>query len=128
MSNKKNIKSKVQTFSFVLANGTTAGRRNYSVVLENEFKNCRGFYLIRNNTSQDYVKVGVIDGSSNVILEPTNAQHLTVSQNPPIKDRFFRETPFEANGRTINVSVENFANASQDQTFDMLFLLDNEEI
>jgi hypothetical protein len=123
---EKKIKSKLQVQTIAFPVNTTAAKRNTYVDLESEFKTCRGFYVIRNQGT-DYLKIGIKDGAGNSIVEPVNMKHLEVSQNPAIKDRFFKETPFEANGRKITISIENFATTNAVQDIDVLFLLDNED-
>lgn len=119
------VKSKLQVVTIALPVGTTAAKRNSYADLESEFKTCRGFYVIRNQGT-DYIKIGIKDGAGNSIVEPVNMKHLEVSQNPAIKDRFYKESPFEANGKKITISIENFATTSAVQDIDILFLLDNE--
>ena len=123
---EKKIKSKLQVQTIAYPVNTTAAKRNTYVDLESEFKTCRGFYVIRNQGT-DYLKIGIKDGAGNSIVEPVNMKHLEVSQNPAIKDRFFKETPFEANGRKITISIENFSTTNAVQDIDVLFLLDNED-
>ena len=119
------IKSKLQVATIAMAVGTTAAKRNTYVDLESEFQTCRGFYVIRNQGT-DYIKIGIKDSAGNSIVEPVNMRHLEVSQNPAIKDRFFKETPFEANGKKITISIENFSTTAAVQDIDVLFLLDND--
>jgi hypothetical protein len=123
---EKKIKSKLQVQTIAYPLGTAAAKRNTYVDLESEFKTCRGFYVIRNQGT-DYLKIGIKDAAGNSIVEPVNMKHLEVSQNPAIKDRFFKESPFEANGRKITISIENFAATTAVQDIDVLFLLDNED-
>lgn len=125
MEQGKKIKSKLQVATVAMAIGTVSAKRNTYVDLESEFKTCRGFYVIRNQGT-DYLKIGIKDAAGNSIVEPVNMKHLEVSQNPAIKDRFFMESPFEANGKKITISVENFATTTAVQDIDILFLLDNE--
>jgi hypothetical protein len=122
-----NIKSKLQVVTIALQVGTTAAKRNTYVDLESEFKTCRGFYMIRNQGT-DYLKIGIKDAAGNSIVEPVNSKHLEVSENPAIKDRFYKETPFEANGKKITISLENFSTTTAVQDIDVLFLLDNDNI
>lgn len=125
MDGTKKVKSKLQVLTIALPVGTSAAKRNSYVDLESEFKTCRGFYVIRNQGT-DYMKIGIKDAAGNSIVEPVNMKHLEVSQNPAIKDRFFMESPFEAQGKKITISVENFAVTAAIQEIDVLFLLDNE--
>ncbi len=121
----KKIKSTLQVATIAMPIGTVAAKRNIYADLESEFKTCRGFYVIR-NLGNDYLKIGIKDAAGNSIVQPVNMKHLEVSQNPAIKDRFFMESPFEANGKKITISVENFATTTAVQDIDVLFLLDNE--
>lgn len=116
--------SKTQTLSIALPIGTPAARRNFYLDLEAEFKNCRGFYVIR-NAGTDYLKIGIKDSTGKSIVEPVNIKHLEVSQNPKIEDRFFTASPFDAQGKKVTVSIENFAPNVVVQDIDVLFLLDN---
>lgn len=125
MDGTKKVKSKLQVLTIALPIGTSAAKRNSYVDLESEFKTCRGFYVIRNQGT-DYMKIGIKDAAGNSIVEPVNMKHLEVSQNPAIKDRFFMESPFEAQGKKITISVENFSATVAIQEIDVLFLLDNE--
>lgn len=119
-------KSVTQTLAIVLAIGTAAGKRAFYIDLDSEYKNCRGFYVIR-NSGTDYTKVEVKDSAGKSIVAPVNITHLTVANSVKIADRFFTETPFEAKGKKVTVNLEIFANTAVEQNFDVVFLLDNQD-
>jgi len=120
-------KAKIQVVSLPLPNGTVAAKRAFQVDLDPEFKTCRGFYVIR-NSGADYLKIEVLDTTGKSILDAVNIQHLVVGTDIKIKDRFFTETPFKAQGGKTTINLQNFAAAAGDQVTDIIFLLDNEEI
>jgi hypothetical protein len=119
------IKSKIQVFPLVIPSGTTAQIKPFNVVMLADYKRVKGFYIIRNSGSA-YLEVGIKDGSGNAIVEPVNITHLTCANNIEIAKRFFTETPFEANGKTLALQVQNFATLSADESIDLVLLLDNE--
>lgn len=113
---------KIQVFTLALANGAAAAKRTFNVTMDQEYPKCVGVYAII-NSGNAYLRVGIRDNASNDVIPPVNLQHLVVSSAVKIEDRFYREVPFEANGKNVTVSVENFAALPADQNIDLLFLL-----
>ena len=120
------MKSQVKVHSISLANGVPAQKRSFPFDTPSDFKNIRGFYVIR-NSGTDYLKISINDAAGNSVLEPVNITHLTVGNTVAIKDKFFTGTPFPAGGKKINVYVENFAATAAIQDIDIVWLVDNEE-
>ena len=102
------IKSKIFTNSIAIAAAQPAVQRTFPIEAPSDYKNVRGFYVIR-NSGTDYFKIGIRDSAGNQILEPVNIGHLQIGNAVPIKDKFFKETPFKANGTKFIVTLENFA-------------------
>ena len=121
------IKSKIQVFQVAQAIATVPAKRNFTVVTDTEFRTVRGFYIIR-NTGADYLRVGIKDEAGNSVQEPANIENLQVSTSVKIQDRFYKEVPFQAEGKKIVISVENFLNLTAADSFDLLVLLDNENL
>jgi hypothetical protein len=118
--------SKVLTKSIVLPVAQTAQKKAFVIDAPSDYKNVRGFYVYR-NTGSSYLKIGVQDSAGNTVLEPVNVNHLAVGTTVAIKDKFFKETPFRADGTKITVTVENFATISGTaEDMDFIFLVDND--
>lgn len=129
MANKAIVKS----YTVTLALATTAGLRNFRVEMPADYKRVAGFYVSR-NSGTEYLKITVKDSNGVNVLDPINITHLngTIAQNTgasvKIDDKFSRKTPFEANGKTMIIQVENFATTAATQEFDFVYECDNEPL
>lgn len=119
------IKSKIQVVPLVITNGSSAATRPFNPTMLADYKRVRGFYVIRNSGSS-YLEISIKDGSGNAIVEPVNITHLTCTNSIAIKDRFYRDSPFEANGKQLAITIQNFATLSADENIDLILELDNE--
>lgn len=121
-------RTKTQVKSIVLPNGTTAATRSHEVALNSEFAYCLGFYIIVNkNAGNNYLRSEIRDSTGASVVDMVNIKHLESTQNPPIKDRFFRESPFEAGGKLSHININNPATITGgDVEIDVVFLLGNE--
>ncbi len=118
--------AKTQTESINLPAGTQPGTRNFPITLTPGYKTCRGFYIIRNNGT-DYLRVGINDTNGTPVSDPAPIKHFEVEKSVEITRRFFKDTPFKANGGRITISVQNFTANQAAMDFDVMLLLDNNE-
>ena len=121
------INSKIQVFPLLIPSGTTAQTKPFNFTMLADYKRVKGFYIIRNSGSA-YLEVSIKDGSGNAIVEPVNVTHLTVANNIEIDKRFSTETPFEANGKQLTLTVQNCATLGADENMDLVLLLDNKDL
>ena len=118
--------------SVTLPIGTTVGKKSYPFDLPSDYKTVRGFYVCR-NLGTDYLKITVKDPNGVNVLDPVNIAHLngTLSQNTSsleIDKKFFKKTPFEANGRKMTIEIDVFTLTVAVQDFDFVFECDQEPL
>lgn len=112
--------------------GTTVGKKSFPFDLPSDYKTVRGFYVCR-NLGTDYLKITVKDSNGVNVLDPVNIAHLngTLLQNTSsleIDKKFFKKTPFEANGRKMTLEIDVFAITTAVQDFDFVFECDQEPL
>jgi len=126
-------KAIVKTFTVNLPITTAAGLRAFRVETPADYKRVAGFYCSR-NLGTEYLKVTVKDSNGVNIVDPVNIAHLngTIAQatgsSLEIDKKFSRKAPFEANGKTLIINVENFATTAAAQEFDFVYECDNESL
>ena len=119
--------ARTQTQNIVIVSGTTARTVTYPIKLDSDFRTVRGIYINRNSGSA-YLAVGVKAPSGEAIVDPVNINHLVAGSNIKISDRFYKDSPFEADGKTMNITVQNFGTLGADENFDVILLLDKNPV
>lgn len=126
------LKSVTKSFSINLPAATTVGKKSFPFDLPSDYKTVRGFYICR-NLGTDYLKVTVKDSNGVNVLDPVNIAHLngTLAQNTSsleIDKKFFKKTPFEANGRKMSLEIDVFTIVGTAQDFDFVYECDQDEL
>lgn len=123
-------RKKIVVHRLLIPVGTPAGIHVSDFSLEKGFPNVVGFYAIRMRGT-DPLQVGITQGNNQIVLEKVNVQHLEVSTDVKISDRFFRETPFTGE-QIIKIEFRTYGNPAAPgtvsvnaQEFDILFEIES---
>lgn len=108
-----------------VASGSGAATYETRLELGTEVKKVLGYYtqvLANGGLTPEACKVSFAN-SSKTVFEPVGLGHLIVSSSVAIKDRFFREEPFEVDGY-INAKLTTPGATTSDLTVQYILLVE----
>ena len=114
---------KYQTFTETIANGSTTSNITLkNVTLDHNYERCIGIRVIPHTTHT--LRLGISTQAGLTIQDITHMDDYIASTGVAHKDRY-KEINIPAKGNTINYTVRPYATLTADQSFDIVFILEN---